>query len=229
MENPDALFLQLVLAAKYVSESSLLSQINHLNTKLSPEERRSIDDVVIYANYVLEAVEMELKLIRDDFANDENYYCVVEHVGDDSDLINKLLLSKPQCAQLKDMLDVMFTDSNLAGMDVAGLSVSAFSGKDFIVSEMIQRGFFIKLPPEYEGQLRVIISMQLLAQMESYLDERYGNKTLFRCLGCEKWLLHGKLCSTPDCGARLHERCYDAYFRLHEKPPGTCPKCGGTL
>lgn len=228
MESPDALFLQLVLMAGYIAEAELARNIAGLNAKLPPEARRTLDDVVLYANYVLEPMDMELVATRNDFEDGANYFCVLPG-GDDCEAITRMVFSKPQCAQLKDMLALMFADANLVGLDVSKLPLSSFSAKEYIVAEMLYRGFFLQLPAEYESQVRVIITPKLLATMEPYFEEHFGDKTLFRCLGCQKWVLKGRLCANPACGARLHERCYESFFSAGGHEAGRCPLCAGDL
>ncbi|GMM51271.1 hypothetical protein DASB73_022290 [Starmerella bacillaris] len=220
----EAPFLQLLLAANPASENILSSHIESMNRKLPPQDRRSLEDIVSYGNYVLEALNMEIKRFREDFRQGEYWLAVIDR-GEVSEFNSKLAMSKPHAAQLKDMLDLMFADKQLVGIDVAKLSSSTFSAKTDIIHRMLRNQYFVALEPEYEGQQRVIVSSKLLYSMEPYFKETYGDKSLFKCLGCRHWVLQGKFCSNKKCNTRLHDWCYIPYFRSQGITEGTCPEC----
>lgn len=75
---------------------------------------------------------------------------------------------------------------------------------------------------------RVFATVRTLYNHKAYITNTYGRTGTFKiheCLGCKEFLLKGTLCTNLSCPARLHEHCYDSYFKKKRLEPGKCPLC----
>lgn len=213
-------FNQVVLAAGYVSEEKLELAVSKINRSM--DAKLTLSSARAKANAALNPLGMDLAEVRDDFREGKRHFVVVMH--DSIPLfLNKTIVSSVVGVQIKKMLAEMFKDHSCRGIREEDLAPSVFPDKNEIISQYLGEKRFERL------ESNILIGTRLLYEIEDYLKEQFEGKTLFRCMGCEEWFLHGTLCSNRECTARLHRRCYDAYFSSKSLPPGTCPLCSSHL
>lgn len=212
-------FNQAVLAAGYVSEQKLESFLSHINQNLNT--KLTLSSALSKANAALNPLGMCLVEVRDDFLEGEKHFVVVVH-DPIPQFLNKNIVSSVVGVQIKRMLAKMFSDHKCRGFSEKELESSVFPDKNEIIANYLEEKRFVRLEDN------IFIGSRLLYEIEDYLKEEFAN-TLFPCLGCEEWFLYGSLCSNWDCTARLHRRCYDAYFSSKGLPRGICPLCSSLL
>lgn len=62
----------------------------------------------------------------------------------------------------------------------------------------------------------------MYAELKVYLSETYGEQ-LAKCAACHELVGRGESCSTPGCGARLHDSCAASVMGESARPK--CLQC----
>lgn len=221
--TPEHFFLQYILSVSSVTELQLRAQFAEINAKLPPTCQRSLAQVTREAERVLLPIGIEFRRFRDlNFSDGEYGYTLVANEPL-SESLNKAVMSPTHAAQLKEMVDLMFQDSRCEGLSVRSLPIAKFPAKHEIVERMLAASKFVSLDSG-----RLFVSTGFATEIAEYLKQ-FLNKTLFPCAGCSEWLLHGRLCSDPNCTFRLHKQCYQLYFTSKGLPEGKCPECGSNI
>ena len=79
---------------------------------------------------------------------------------------------------------------------------------------------------------RVVLSALCLAELRTYLDDKYGFMTaadplgkLLRCIVCEEIVTVGRKCGDDECYAAFHNKCFGVYLHRHVE----CPNAGCSI
>jgi len=227
--QPVAYVVQFLLSNGFVSRSDLKRALKTVNEKfgLENDNKLGLRFVEEKAASYFYAIGMELREVRDDLEEGEQCYVLVD-TADFDELENHDLMEYMPSMQLKKLVEILFSDPRCQGTDPSQLSESEFPAKEELLTKLVEDKYVFRSIEE--GRHGVLFpGTRMLYSLEPYLAEEYGGKTLFKCLGCHKWLLKGRLCHNQQCPGRLHDRCYDAFFTSQEVQPGICTLCNSEL
>lgn len=242
--NADHFFLQLILSTPSISEKDLKHKLNLINNGLRDNQRRSLDQLQVYARRTLFPIELEFRRFVDKNYSDDEYVYALISTEPLTDYLNKIFINPNEAVQLRGMIDHIFANSRCTGVGVRNLPKKDFPARDELIKRLLHSKRFIILNEAHnnidkngslydlnsidgliEHNTNVSISTAFSQEIYDYLREKYYGSTLFDCAGCRTWVLSGLLCKNKECNLRLHRSCYGPYFASHDIEEGVCPEC----
>lgn len=103
----------------------------------------------------------------------------------------------------------------------------SYAETKYVIERLVNLGWLTKYVRQ--GDEIIAPSLRTLAELNSYLQEQYGQDgtdTYRKCAGCNQVFTIGRQCTTEECRLRLHNKCAEIYFRGRDESNQKCGLCG---
>lgn len=222
------IFVTYIRAVRSVPAHILARKVEILSRHFDLEEKdpqASIRELVSTINVHIEKFGFKIDAVREQSSNSLTYVFV--NTRFDEVIQGCTNYTVPELDTIKQLINGIV---NAPNYDFSVLYAAAKQRATTVLKQKTADGVYLLKRLVDDGWLeivthdRVVLSALCLAELRTYLDDKYGVLSaadpmgkLLKCIICEEFVTVGRKCKGEECHVAFHNKCYGVYERRNEK------------